>query len=78
MILGERSRLRIRGIKVRLEEREKGLLTFLEILRKKEKGPEGEKRKEGKREKKPNQNQHPLEKGKEILHYKEFTHSNHL
>ena len=78
MILGERSKVRIRGIKRKFEERVKDFWTFLEILKKKERRPEGEKRKEEKREKKPNQNQHPLEKGKEILHFKEFTHSNHL
>ena len=36
MVLVERSKVRIRGIKGKFEGRERGLLAFLEILRKKE------------------------------------------
>ena len=78
MILGERSKVRIRGIKGKFEERERGLLAFLQILRKREKKTREKRERKEKRKKKPNQNQHSLEKGKEILHCKKFTHSNHL
>ena len=47
MILGERSKVRIRGIKGKLEERERGLLAFLEILEKKKKPERKKERRRG-------------------------------
>ena len=53
MVLKEKSKVRIRGIKGRLEEREGDFLAFLEILRRKEKGTTREKKERRKRENKP-------------------------
>ena len=67
----ERSKVRIRGIKGRLEEREKDfeLLAFLEILREKEKKNQKERwdSKLG--------NLEFLKQKRKILHSKELTHS---
>ena len=69
MVLVERSKVRIRGIKGKFEGRERGLLAFLEIQRKKERKNQRERWdcKLG--------NLEFLKQRRKILHSKELTHS---
>ena len=70
MILGKRSKVKIRGIKGEFEEREGGLFWHFEILRKEErKKPERKKERKRGDSKNPSQNQHHFDQGREILHF---------
>ena len=53
MILGERSKVRIRGIKGRLEERERGTFCIFRDPEKEKKGTRRENKERRKRENKP-------------------------
>ena len=79
MILGERSKVRIRGIKGRLEERKRGFFSTGDPERLRRKKPERKfKRKERKVGNSKLGNLEFLKQRRKILHSKELTHSNHL